>query len=112
MCHRLQEFSDCVAMHKDKMDCKDYMEDYVECLHHKKEVRPTPTTSSKAIRGLNLNYPLLYAYTDDAAQQAGGGARCEGEGARGCADAPHGPGAPILRGYETRALPYRLRLPT
>ena len=38
MCHRLQEFSDCVAMHKDKMECKDYMEDYVECLHHKKEV--------------------------------------------------------------------------
>jgi len=37
-----QEFSDCLVAEGDRMKCGDLREDYMECLHHSKEVRPPP----------------------------------------------------------------------
>lgn len=35
----LQEFKECLSTEKDASKCTDLREDYMECLHHKKEVR-------------------------------------------------------------------------
>ena len=37
-----QEFSDCLVAEGDRMKCGDLREDYMECLHHGKEVRAAP----------------------------------------------------------------------
>ena len=36
---RSQEFKECVSTDLTSSKCKDLQEDYLECLHHKKEVR-------------------------------------------------------------------------
>lgn len=33
-----QEFKECLSTFPDPNKCKDFAEDYMECLHHKKEV--------------------------------------------------------------------------
>jgi len=40
------DFSECMSKVDDPKSCRDYRDDYLECLHHRKEVRPS---SSRAI---------------------------------------------------------------
>ena len=37
-CVWLQEFRECMSTSPDSSACKDLREDYMECLHHKKEI--------------------------------------------------------------------------
>mmetsp|Transcript_53925 Transcript_53925/g.148707 ORF Transcript_53925/g.148707 Transcript_53925/m.148707 type:complete len:93 (-) Transcript_53925:246-524(-) len=46
------EFSDCVGASADRNDCKDFLEDYMECLHHKKETARINTLA--AVRDAKL----------------------------------------------------------
>lgn len=35
------DFSECMSKTEDPKKCADFRDDYLECLHHRKEVRPT-----------------------------------------------------------------------
>ena len=41
-----QEFKECLTTFPDKNKCKDLSDDYMECLHHKKEVEAKRHTST------------------------------------------------------------------
>lgn len=44
LCHRCypiwMDFSKCMAEADEPKQCKDFRDDYLECLHHRKEARP------------------------------------------------------------------------
>ena len=44
-----QEFKECISTDASSSKCKDMAEDYLECLHHKKEVRAKMRAASPSL---------------------------------------------------------------
>ena len=62
-----QEFKECISTSKNAQACKDLHGDYMECLHHKKEVARLNAVTGERERKLRAGEPVPPTLAQDKA---------------------------------------------